>query len=112
MERIDVRHRADSLGSHFRAGLDALQTKHPLIGEVRGMGLMQGIELVKDRKTKEPAPEATARLFEATRERGLLIGKGGLYNNVIRISPPMIVEKNEIDHALEVLDQSFATISA
>ena len=63
--------------------------KHEIIGDVRGMGLMQAIELVEDRKTKTPATAQTARLLEAARENGLLIGKGGLYGNVIRITPPM-----------------------
>ena len=71
------------------------------------MGLMQGVELVKDRKTKEPAADVTARLFEATRERGLLIGKGGLLGNVLRLSPPMIVEESEVDEALATLDAAF-----
>jgi 4-aminobutyrate aminotransferase-like enzyme len=108
MERIDAPGRAARLGARFRAGLDALMAKYPLIGDVRGMGLMQGIELVKDRKTKEPAPDVAVRLFEATRERGLLIGKGGLLNNVIRLSPPLIVEESEIDEALATLDQALA----
>jgi len=108
MERIDAPGRAARLGARFRAGLDALMAKYPVIGDVRGMGLMQGIELVKDRKTKEPAPDVAVRLFEATRERGLLIGKGGLLNNVIRLSPPLIVEESEIDEALATLDQALA----
>lgn len=111
MERIDAPARAARLGARFRVGLDELSVKYDAIGEVRGMGLMQGVELVKDRKTKEPAPELTAKLFEATKERGLLIGKGGLYGNVLRLSPPLIVEESEVDEALAVLDQSFASVT-
>src|SRR6184192_894392 len=69
---------ADSVGGYFRQKLDELKEKHALIGDVRGMGLMQGLELVKDRKTKEPAPEATNQFMERCRSNGLLIGKGGL----------------------------------
>jgi 4-aminobutyrate aminotransferase-like enzyme len=108
MERIDAPARAARLGARFRNGLDALASKYDAIGDVRGMGLMQGVELVEDRKTKKPAVDLTARLFEATRER-LLIGKGGMYGNVLRLSPPMIVEEAEIDDALNTLDQAFAS---
>jgi len=107
MERIDAPARAARLGARFRKGLEALADKHQAIGDVRGMGLMQGVELVEDRKTKKPAVDLTARLFEATRERGLLIGKGGMLGNVLRLSPPMIVEEAEIDDALNTLDQAF-----
>lgn len=94
-------------GAHLRAGLETLQKKYPIIGDVRGMGLMQALELVKDPKTKEPAPDLVAQLFEETRQRGLLIGKGGLYGNVIRISPPMIVTKSQVDDALRMFDEAF-----
>jgi 4-aminobutyrate aminotransferase len=77
---------------------------------VRGKGLMQGIEMVADRQSKEPAPKAVSQLFEETRARGLLIGKGGLYGNVIRISPPLTVSEAQIDQALEILDYALATV--
>jgi len=70
---------ADVVGKHFRGKLEECKAKHALIGDVRGMGLMQGLELVKDRKTKEPAPEAATQVMERARQNGLLIGKGGLY---------------------------------
>ena len=79
------------LGNQLQLGLERLGDKYPLVGDVRGKGLMQGIEFVLDRKTKEPAPQAVAQLFEETRARGLLIGKGGLYGNVVRIAPPLTV---------------------
>jgi 4-aminobutyrate aminotransferase len=108
MERLDVPARAARLSTRFRKGLEALADKYDAIGEVRGMGLMQGVELVEDRKTKKPAVDLTLRLFEATKERGLLIGKGGMYGNVLRLTPPMVVEESEIDEALATLDQAFA----
>ena len=67
-----------------------------MIGDVRGKGLMQALELVKDRESKEPAPEATAQLLEVTRRNGLLIGKGGLYGNVIRLSPMLNIGKADV----------------
>jgi 4-aminobutyrate aminotransferase len=98
------------MGDYLRAGLDKLWEKYPLIGEVRGKGLMQGIEVVLDRQTKEPAPKAVNQIFEATRERGLLIGKGGLYSNVIRISPPLTATQEHIDEALLILDHALAAV--
>ena len=108
LERIDAPARSARLGARFRKGLEALADKYQQIGEVRGMGLMQGVELVEDRKSKKPAVDLTLRLFESTRERGLLIGKGGMYGNVLRLTPPMVVEESEIDEALATLDQAFA----
>jgi 4-aminobutyrate aminotransferase-like enzyme len=72
------------------------------------MGLMQGVELVKDRKSKEPAPQATAAVMEAAKDRGLIIGKGGLYGNVLRISPALNVSAADADQAADILDQALA----
>ncbi len=102
----------EEVGAVLRRGLEGLQEKYPLIGDVRGKGLMQGVELVRDRETKEPAPEETVHLMEAARERGLLIGKGGLYGNVLRIAPPLIVTKDDVETALERLDSAFAEVQA
>ncbi len=93
-------------GRQLRDGLEALGEKYPLIGDIRGMGLMQGIEMVGPDKT--PSPEAVARLFELTKRNGLLIGKGGLMGNVIRITPALNVTKEHVDEALDRLDRSLA----
>jgi alanine-glyoxylate transaminase/(R)-3-amino-2-methylpropionate-pyruvate transaminase len=98
------------VGGLLRAGLEKLQEKYPLIGDVRGLGLMQGVELVKDRQTKEPAAAHVNALFEQTRGRGLLIGKGGMYNNVLRIAPPLIATKEHVEEALNILDHAFAQV--
>src|SRR5690606_14360628 len=79
------------VGGRFKAGLQELQRRHRIIGDVRGMGLMLGVELVRDRNTKEPAREETLAMMEQLREFGILIGKGGLDGNVLRIKPPMCV---------------------
>jgi 4-aminobutyrate aminotransferase-like enzyme len=99
---------AQMMGQALRQGLEGLQERFPGIGDVRGMGLMQGIELVKDRTTKEPDAQGASRLLEATRKRGLLIGKGGLYANSLRIAPPMIVNRGQVDDALRILGESLA----
>ena len=99
------------VGSYLHDRLKELQEKHPVIGDVRGMGLMQGVELVKDRKTKQPAVEEMKRLMDVTKENGLIVGKGGLYGNVVRISPPLTCTKRDVDDAAELLDRSFAAIA-
>ncbi len=104
MDRENIPERAARLGNRLRQGLLALQEKYPLIGDVRGMGLMQGIELVEDRKTKEPAPKRANHIIETLRKRRFLIGKGGLYGNTLRIAPPMLVSESQIDEAIAHLD--------
>jgi 4-aminobutyrate aminotransferase-like enzyme len=94
------------VGGHFRSGLEGLQQKHALVGDVRGMGLMQALELVKDRTTKEPAPQAAAAVMEAAKDRGLIIGKGGLYGNVLRISPALNVTTEDADTAVTILGEA------
>src|SRR5437660_6735332 len=94
------------MGALLREGLEQLQRDFPRVGEVRGMGLMQALELVKDPKTREPDAPAAARMMESARKRGLLIGKGGLYGNVLRIAPPLIVARQQIGEALRALGES------
>jgi alanine-glyoxylate transaminase/(R)-3-amino-2-methylpropionate-pyruvate transaminase len=97
------------VGGYLKAGFERLAAKHSLIGDVRGLGLMLGIELVKDRKTKEPAKDECVAVFEACREMGLLIGKGGLWGNTLRIKPPMIFSTSDADFLLGVLDEALAS---
>lgn len=97
------------VGAYLKAGLERLAGKHALIGDIRGLGLMLGVELVKDRATKEPAKDECAAVFEACKDMGLLIGKGGLWGNTLRIKPPMILSASDADFMLGVLDQSLAS---
>ncbi len=102
-------------GEELREGLVRLQKKHPkTIGDVRGMGLMQGLELVEDETTKNrtPNPKAVLRVFEETKKRGLLIGKGGLYGNTLRIAPALNIKKEEIEEGLTLLTDSFKAMEA
>ena len=115
IEKHDLKGNAERMGKRLRAGLEGLQRKYPrTIGDVRGMGLMQGVEHVMDetKGDRTPNPQATARLFEETKKRGLLIGKGGLYGNVLRISPPLTVNAAEVDEAVGKLDESYGAIGA
>ena len=104
---------AHDRGAELREGLEGLQRKFPkLIGDVRGMGLMQAIELVADETAQDRTPNKAAigALFEETKKRNLLIGKGGLDGNVVRISPPLNVTAEEIKEALSVMDESFTAM--
>jgi 4-aminobutyrate aminotransferase-like enzyme len=100
------------IGAYLRGRLEELQQKHEIIGEVRGMGLMQAIELVEDRKTKAPAATQTAMLMETARENRLLIGKGGMLGNVLRITPPMNIGRGDVDQFIQLLDKSLAQCTA
>ncbi len=102
--------RSADIGILLRAGLEHLQDKYPIIGDVRGRGLMQAVELVIDRQTKEPAPEVANAVLDATRKIGILIGKGGLYGNALRISPPLTATKEHVEEAIEKLDYAFAQV--
>jgi 4-aminobutyrate aminotransferase-like enzyme len=103
---------AAKMGAVLRAGLEHLKTKHAVIGDVRGRGLMQGVEIVRDQRAGDRSPDvdATLRLLEETKARGLLIGRGGLSGNVLRVAPALIVTRRQIDDALEILDLAFAAI--
>ncbi len=99
-----IRENARRVGGHLRERLVALADKHPLIGDVRGAGLMLGVEFVTDRATKAPATDATAEILERTKDAGLLLGKGGLYGNVVRIKPPMCLTREDADFIVDCLD--------
>ncbi|MGH9735047.1 MAG: aspartate aminotransferase family protein [Candidatus Acidiferrales bacterium] len=112
IEEENLRENTFVVGGYFRQRLEELKEKFPLIGDVRGMGMMQALELVKDRTTKEPAPAETAHVLEAARRNGLLIGKGGLYGNVIRMAPPMNISKADVDEGIRLLDKAFSEVNA
>ena len=111
MEREDVRKRSAERGRQLRGHLEAFKETYPFIGDVRGKGLMQALELVEDRKTKEPSPKKTLRLLEAAKRQGLLIGKGGLHGNVLRIAPSMLITESEIDEGARKLERALAEVA-
>ncbi len=109
LDVIEAEHTQENskiLGARFKEGLCRLMRSHRLIGDVRGMGLMLGVELVRDRATKEPAAGETVEVLEAAREQGVLVGKGGVSGNVLRIKPPMCITQADVDFALDVLANS------
>jgi 4-aminobutyrate aminotransferase-like enzyme len=103
---------AAEVGAYFRDKLLELQAKHPIIGDVRGMGLLQALELVEDPVSKTPATAQTLAVMEAARENGLIIGKGGLHGNILRLSPPLNIAKSDVDEFARLLDASLVRASA
>ena len=112
IEEEGLQENALVVGAQFKRGLEELQSRHPTVGDVRGKGLMLGVELVRDRGTKEPATVETAAVLEEARERGVLVGKGGLDGNVLRIKPPMCITNNDVEFALAVLDRALSTVES
>jgi len=106
MERENVPARSAERGRQLRAGLDALGRQYEWIGDVRGMGMMQALELVEDRESKTPSPAKAGALLEAAKKEGLLIGSGGLNGHVIRIAPQMLMSAAEIDEGLGRLERA------
>jgi len=100
------------VGKRLKNGFEELAKHQQLIGDVRGMGLMLGVELVRDRKTKEPATKETLAVLEAAREMGVLIGKGGIDGNVLRIKPPMCITKDDADFLVDCLDEVLPLVKA
>ena len=101
---------AADVGGHFMAGLNALKDKHPIIGDVRGRGLMIGIELVRDRTTKERADRERDAVVLGAFRRGLLVLGAG--KNVIRLSPPLVLTRAEADTAIRILDEAITEVTA
>jgi len=110
IEQEGLQENARLVGGRLLEGLRRLQRRHALIGDVRGMGLMLGVELVTDRGTRVPASAETLDVLEAARELGVLVGKGGLQGNVLRIKPPMCITAADVDFALDVLDRALARV--
>jgi 4-aminobutyrate aminotransferase/(S)-3-amino-2-methylpropionate transaminase len=107
IQKEDLASQASKSGEYVMRRLQELKSKHQLIGEVRGKGLMIGLELVKDLKTKEPAPSETAKIRDLCRQKGVLVGHGGVMGNVLRIQPPLVISQDQLDTAIQAIDRSF-----
>ena len=106
-----VRENARDVGAALLERLQVLKEKHEAIGDVRGRGLMLAIEMVKDRKTKEPDPQTTAAVFEATRESGIILSKSGAFQSCLRMVPPMCLSMGDVEQVYEGLDNAFSSLS-
>ncbi|HET8624638.1 MAG TPA: aspartate aminotransferase family protein [Gemmatimonadales bacterium] len=104
IDREQLQDNARVVGRQLREGLDRLKARHELIGDVRGHGLMLGVELVRNRDTQEPAVTETLETLETLRDCGVLMGKGGLDGNVLRIKPPLCITGADADFAVDALD--------
>lgn len=113
IEGDDLSANAEAMGAIMFEGLRKIQKRHPqLIGDVRGKGLMIGVEFVKNEEAGDRTPngEAVVQFFEETKKRGLLVGKGGLYGNVLRISPPLTVDETAVGEALRIMDEAMVAL--
>lgn len=114
LANLDVIHedelvaRSAELGAWLLRNLQSLKARHDGIGDVRGLGLMAGLELVTDGEAKTPAPEMAAKVKAECRTRGILVGVGGFFGNVVRIQPPLMVEQNQLGLVIETLDEALA----
>ena len=110
IEQEKLQENSLKLGAHIKAGLEQLKARYPIIGDVRGKGLLLGVAMVKDRTTKEPAPAECAAVLESAREMGLLLGKGGLWGQTIRFAPPMCLTPADAGFSLEVFAAALAKL--
>ena len=103
---------AAHVGAYLHEKLVKLQAKHPLIGDVRGLGMIQGVELVTDRAAKTPAAKETAKVAYRAFELGLLVYYVGMFNNVLEITPPLIMTRAQVDEGVAILDQALTDVAA
>jgi 4-aminobutyrate aminotransferase-like enzyme len=110
MRRERLEENALRIGALMKSRLLEMQDKSPYVGEVRGMGLVIGVELVKDKKTKEPAPDLTRKLIDQAAELGLLIGSVGVFGNVIRVAPPLVISEDEANESLDIFEKALSRL--
>lgn len=110
IERNNYMHNAKVMGDRLHEGFDKLVRDHQIVGEHRGKGLMRGLEIVKDKQSREVAPQHVQRAMDLCKDRGMLIGRGGMAANTIRIKPPLCITKSDTDFIVKTLDEVFTII--
>ncbi len=110
MKREKLEDNALRIGNLMKARLLQMQERSPYIGDVRGMGLVMGVELVKDKKTKEPAPDLTRKMIDVAAQHGLLIGSVGIFGNVIRVAPPLVISEAEAHESLDIFEKALSLL--
>ncbi len=112
IDEDDLITRSERVGNYLAQRLHELKDKHPIIGDVRGMGLFQGVELVTDRETREPASREAAKITYRAYELGLLFYYVGAFSNILEITPPLIIDERQIDEGIAILDQAISDVVA
>ncbi|MCX6622978.1 MAG: aminotransferase class III-fold pyridoxal phosphate-dependent enzyme, partial [Acidobacteria bacterium] len=110
-EKERLEQNALRIGALMKARLEEIQERCPYIGDVRGRGLVMGVELVKDKATKEPAPELMRKLIDVAAQNGLLIGSVGVFGNVVRVAPPLVITEAEAHESLDIFEKSLEQLS-
>jgi 4-aminobutyrate aminotransferase-like enzyme len=110
MRRERLEENALRMGALMKSRLLEMMEKSPYVGDVRGVGLVMGVELVKDKKTKEPAPDLTRRLIDLAAELGLLVGSVGVFGNVIRVAPPLVISEAEANESLDIFEKALSRL--
>jgi len=105
METEGLQRNARDVGAHLLAGLAELVSRHPIAGDARGLGLFLGLELVRNRETREPAGEIAGYVANRMRDRGILLSTDGPYHNVLKIKPPLCFTTGDADHLVATLDR-------
>src|SRR5213078_2301894 len=111
-EEEELVDRAERIGETIRGRMTGWQDRHPQIGDVRGIGAMLALELVRDPETKEPAPELASQVAEECAKRGLLILKAGVHSNCLRVLCPLVITDAELDEALAAWEESLVAVLA
>ena len=110
MRREKLEENALRIGALMKTRLLEIQERCPYLGDVRGLGLVMGLELVKDKKTKEPAPDLTRKLIDLAAQNGLLIGSVGVFGNVIRVAPPLVITEAEAHESLDIFEKALSLL--
>jgi 4-aminobutyrate aminotransferase/(S)-3-amino-2-methylpropionate transaminase len=110
MRREKLEENALRIGKMMKARLEQMKEHNPYVGDVRGMGLVMGVELVKDKKTKEPAPELTKKMIDLSAQQGLLVGSVGTFGNVIRVAPPLVITEEEAQESLDLFEKALSLL--
>ena len=110
MRRERLEENALRIGALMKSRLLEMMEESPYVGDVRGMGLVMGVELVKDKKTKQPAPDLTRRLIDLAAELGLLVGSVGVFGNVIRVAPPLVISEAEANESLDIFEKALSRL--
>jgi 4-aminobutyrate aminotransferase/(S)-3-amino-2-methylpropionate transaminase len=109
-EREKLVENSARMGEYMKKGLQKIAANNKYLGDVRGMGLVMGLEFVKDKSTKEPAPELIKPLIDECANNGLLIGSVGMFGNVIRVAPPLVITKDEADESMALFEKALAKV--